>query len=330
MHSVKLILVEGMPGAGKSTLAQGVLRHLGANGIGARWWYEEDAAHPVYCFRNAEELRQVVADLGSGQHGRVIGAALARWREFAASAAAGDEVVVLDGCLFGYLTWSLFPFNVPEGGILAYVSEVASILNDVGACVVSLRPDGVAASWRRLFAARGEAWAQSAVARATKSPYGERRGLAGFEGLVAYWQAYQRLVDEAFARLPFAKIALGMAEQGSYLPAVLAFLGVTPGDEVVAPDDEVARFVGRYVRQEGGDERRVEITARDGVLSLAGVPELWPQNRLIPVAAGEFMVEAFPFRVMFGGGAPGRGTQMVIDGPELLGGVVGGLYVREG
>ncbi|MFN8536658.1 MAG: hypothetical protein U0232_04175 [Thermomicrobiales bacterium] len=330
MRAVKLLLVEGMPGAGKSTLAQGVLRQLGASGVAARWWYEEDAGHPVYCFRNAEELRQVVADLGSGQHGRVIAAALEQWRAFAASVAAGDEVVVLDGCLFGYLTWSLFPFDVPDGEILAYVAEVASILSGVDPCVVSIRTDDVAASWRRLFAARGEAWARSAVERVTKSPYGERRGLVGFEGLVAYWQAYQGLVDEVFARLSFAKLALGMDEQGSYLPAVLAFLGVTPGEAVVAPDDEVMRFAGRYMRREGDDERRVEVAVREGALSLVGVPELWPQNRLVPVAAGEFVVEAFPFRVRFGGGAPGRGTQMVIDGPDLLGGVVTGLYVKEG
>jgi hypothetical protein len=88
--------------------------------------------------------------------------------------------------------------------------------------------------------------------------------------------------------------------------------------------------VGSYVRREGGSELRAEVVLREGALSLAGLPELWPQNRLVPLAAGEFAVQSFPFRVMFGGGVPGRGTQMVIDGPELLGGVVAGLYVREG
>jgi thymidylate kinase len=46
----KLILFEGVPGSGKSTLAQTILRDLVRQGIPARWWYEEDADHPVYIF----------------------------------------------------------------------------------------------------------------------------------------------------------------------------------------------------------------------------------------------------------------------------------------
>jgi hypothetical protein len=331
MRPVKLILLEGMPGAGKSTLAQGVERELELAGVAARWWYEEELGHPVYCFRDLVGLRRVVADLGNGRHGRVIESALATWREFAASVAARDEIVVLDGCLFGYLTWSLFPFGVSEAEILDYVAGVAAILRAVEPCVVYIRPDDVAASWRRLFAARGEVWAESAVARATTSAYGERNGLVGFEGLVAYWQAYQRLVDETFARLPLTKLTLGMGEgQASFLPTVLEFLGIEPGSNAVALEGGLARYVGSYLRRDGVAAAGAQVALRDGTLSLAGVPELWPQNRLLPVGKGEFAVEAFPFRVKFADDAPGLGTQMAIEGPELLGGVVAGRYAREG
>jgi thymidylate kinase len=56
--ATKLILFEGVPGSGKSTLAQTILRRLGRQGIPVRWWYEEDANHPVYIFQNQQSLHR--------------------------------------------------------------------------------------------------------------------------------------------------------------------------------------------------------------------------------------------------------------------------------
>ncbi len=329
MRPAKLILVEGMPGAGKSTLAHALLRQFDANGIPARWWYEEDSQHPVYCFRDMPELRQVVADLASGQHRRVIDAALAQWRQFAADVSSGNEVVLLDGCLFGYLTWSLFPFNVPESEILDYVAQVAAILGATQPCILYIRSEDTVVGWWRLFAARGEDWATTAIERATLSPYGERHKLTGFDGLIAYWQAYQAIADEAFARLPFPNLALGTATgQARFLSSALDFLGLVPRTEPIAPPADLSRHVGIYVGLNDAAEVRAEVSLRDGELSLAGVPHLWPQNRLIPLSSGEFAVESFPFTVRFYTETPDKRSQMHIDGPQLLGGTVGGNFAK--
>src|SRR5262245_34773715 len=49
MLSTKLILIEGLPGAGKSATA----RHLGAllrqRGLICDWYLEEDESHPINC-----------------------------------------------------------------------------------------------------------------------------------------------------------------------------------------------------------------------------------------------------------------------------------------
>jgi thymidylate kinase len=75
----KLILFEGVPGSGKSTLAQTILRRLEHHGIPARWWYEEDANHPVYIFQDQQSLRRRLDQL-SGQYRAVIADALEQWR----------------------------------------------------------------------------------------------------------------------------------------------------------------------------------------------------------------------------------------------------------
>ena len=326
MRATKLLLVEGLPGAGKSTLAHALLRQLGMHGIAARWWYEEVVGHPVYCFRDLPELRRVVADLEAGEHERVIVAALARWRYFAATVAAGDEVVIVDGALLGYLTWSLFPFDVSEAVILAYVAEVVDILRIAEPTVIYLRHDDMAVSWQRLCERRGESWSRGAIERATHSPYGVRHGLAGFDGLVAYWTAYRAIADKASARLPFPKLVLGAnfgAWSGTIFQA-MGFWGLAMLAEPRASPIELAWYVGTYGHNELDSNGQAEVVLRDGWLYLAGVPQFWPQNRLLYLAMGEYAVESFPFVARFEDGG------MMLTGPPLLSGQPGGRWVRQG
>ena len=324
MRPTKLLLVEGIPGAGKSTLAHALLRQLHARGTAAHWWYEEVAGHPVYCFRDRAGLLHVVADLASGQHRRAIAAALVQWRRFAAEVAASDEIVLLDGCLFGYLTWSLFPFAVPADEILAYVAEVGAILADLRPHVVYLQQADVPASWRWLSERRGDRWTEGAIERATASAYGRLNDLTGFPGLIAFWQAYQRLADDAFVRLPFPKVRLQTAPsaRSQALPDALSLLGLSPFHEPCRPPADLVDYTGTYARHDAPSEPPAVVTLHDGDLRLDGVPQFWPQNRLILLPAGDFAVESFPHTIRF---AHGR---MSLVGPALLSGGIPELWLK--
>src|SRR5438093_740306 len=121
MRDARLILVEGIPGSGKSTLAQFVETQLAAVGIPITWWYEEQRGHPVYIFDDRASLQNVLADLNAHHFDQLVTAALAKWRQLAADLVQSERVVVLDGCLFGYLTWSLFAYDAPSDLIADYV-----------------------------------------------------------------------------------------------------------------------------------------------------------------------------------------------------------------
>ena len=59
----RLIMVEGVPGTGKSTTAQMVAAAQGAAGRPVRWHYEEEVGHPVFVYRDEAGLETVLADL---------------------------------------------------------------------------------------------------------------------------------------------------------------------------------------------------------------------------------------------------------------------------
>jgi thymidylate kinase len=206
-----LILVEGVPGAGKSSTARFPRDALAAEGRAVRWWYEEERGHPVYCFHDAATLAAVVADLNAGQHERVIAAALARWRRFAAETRTSDTVVILDGCLFGYLTWSLFPLAVPEAEIAAYVAAVERILAPCAPRLIYLRPSDLAATLAHVGRERGDGWLSRFTARATDNALDAAPAMPPREGMLAYWTAYRDLADRLFERSSLPRMAVAGA-----------------------------------------------------------------------------------------------------------------------
>src|SRR5262252_1913837 len=183
----RLILLEGMPGVGKSTAAQVLTRALQAEAIPARWWYEEQRAHPIFGFEAPTDVRVVVDELRRGQFEPVIVRALARWSAFVEFLQEHEPVAIVDGCLLGYLTWSLFWADAPRDLTVDYVRAATKCLEPVTPDVIYLRTGDVGACWADLRRRRGEAWTTATITRIVDgSPRCCRLGLAGFSGLVAY------------------------------------------------------------------------------------------------------------------------------------------------
>jgi hypothetical protein len=149
----------------------------------------------------------VVRRLDSGDYRAVVAAALAHWRRFAESTWRSEEVVLLDGCLYGYLTWSLFPLNVPIEVILGYVRQVEAIIRPLDPCLLYLHQTDVTGAQRTIYDQRGDDTERKFVQRATDNPYAKWVGLRGFDGTVAYWRNYKMLTDQAFAESRLTKLA---------------------------------------------------------------------------------------------------------------------------
>jgi thymidylate kinase len=324
VRETKLILIEGLPGSGKSTLAQYLTRCLKAAAVDVRWWYEEERDHPVYVFHDRESLRQTVATLEQGEYAAVVDAALARWRRFAGMVANQQSVVLIDSCLFGYLTWSLFPFGVPVREIEAYVAEVLRIIAPADPCLIYLYQDDVAASLRRICDRRGAATEQRLMEQSTQSRYGRSHQLSGFAGMVEYWSAYRRLTDSMFGSFSFPRVAIETTagDWPAYQRQALDFLGVRPREAPHSSRTALSRFTGSYDYALDGDAGSVDIALDETGLILKGMPEVWQDTPLRPLAADRFAIESLPFEVRFEPDAGGEIARFVVSGPELLGGLV--------
>ena len=147
--------------------------------------------------------------------------------------------------------------------------------------------------------------------RAVESPFGKHRGLSGFEGLVAYWQAWRALADAAFERVAMAKLAVDTTDGDwpAYDRAIGAFLGgpaMAPIPRL--PPSELESLAGTYV--DPTDGLTVRLAVEDGALVAYDLPGAFPRNPLVPAGDGRFQVEAWAFGVAFGDGT------MTVDAHE--------------
>lgn len=332
MQNTKLLLIEGIPGSGKSTLAQFLARTLTRQGTAYRWWYEEEKAHPLYVFHDLASLQETVQALNDGRYREVVEAALEKWRMFAAQLQSSETVGILDGCLFGYLTWSLFPLDIPVAEIQDYLAQVEQIIRPLQPCVIYLYQQDVGQALAKICERRGNGTQNRFIAQAVQSAYGKRRDLQGFAGMVTYWQDFRIAIEEALSALAIAKLTIenSSGDRAVYERAVLEFLHISDRKAekgAVISSSCLRRFSGIYFCEED-DQQACRVLLEDASLVVDGIPLVWPKTRLIPYSDNIFAVESLPFMVTFEEDASGNVSGMRITGPELLAGKVERLFVR--
>lgn len=320
MYSSKLILVEGIPGSGKSTTAQAISRRLTAYGVNHKWWYEEEKGHPVYMFHDQVSMTAVVRDLAQGNFRQLILQALEQWRKFARKLEQSDQVIVVDSCMFGYLTWSLFPAGASVDDIAAYAAEVDRILSPSQPSLIYFYQEDVAASLKHICDRRGGNTAERFIRQAADSKYGRQRELIGFEGMVQYWADFRALTDELFHKLSFHKISIETTEGswGSYWSSILQFLNWTDwtgGIEQSLINEQSSQYAGTY--SDGSTTCEVRLAGDQLFLDGGGI-SIWPNTRLLPLRPQVFDLESLPIQVTF---KPDSDC-LLITGPELFGGSV--------
>jgi len=213
----KLILVEGLPGAGKSTISEALAKHL-AN---VRHYTEEAPDHPVdldgvaVLSREEWEAEGLTDSMihDEGSYGRLVRYAgldeaqasrLAgkdayslpfashvelmkeRWARFARRAEQ-EETVYLFDCAFlqNPLTIGMIAQDVDEEIVTRYVEDVSRLIEPLDPVLFYIEESDVAESFRRVYAERPDGWRHGFVDYYTGQAYGIKRGLTGIEGTIA-------------------------------------------------------------------------------------------------------------------------------------------------
>jgi len=183
----RLILIEGMIGAGKSTMAERLAAMLTEGGGGVHAFHEFADNHPI---------RTPGVDLirtGARAPGSMYDPD--QWHAFADRCAQGTTVI-LESTVLQNSVMPLFVDDAPIAVVKKLFAELAGRIVPAAPLLVYLRPSDVAAAIRRVHAERGEPWSSRNYAFVSACPWARRRGLVGERAVVELYRAWEQLVDE--------------------------------------------------------------------------------------------------------------------------------------
>ena len=220
---MKLLLIEGPPGSGKTTTAELICLRLRSLGLDVRWYLEEAADHPVH-------PRSVVRVRRDPRFGLIC---LNQWHRFVKEVGSEETVHVMEGSAFQ----STVRFMIEEcqGGVAEYFSRFELIVESLSPALVYLRPDDAISNSRYICGVRGEGWTETVSCHG--SPFSTKHNLSGVEGMHIFWEKYSERCDALFETWTQTKTQVSFApgEYEHHVPNLWEFLkqlGVVDGSDV--------------------------------------------------------------------------------------------------
>ena len=285
MQDVKLIIVCGMSGVGKSTTAQNISYQYTMNNIKHEWYHEEMEDHPIR-WANGGEF--TVGDLNT-EAGMELNIAdtYMRWEALIKEMQAKGGVYVMEGCLYTNINRYFFSDNYPDDSypehkIIEYYDKIMEILKPANPHVVHLyRPD-VAENYKRAFKVRGKRWENIIT-----------DGLADCD--FAVYTAYQALARKIFADYQGKKLAVDTSNDSdwaSYYKEICEFLEIDFYDRQYLTVSNPEKYVGTFEYENGEEKESITVIYKDNILYCS--PEWFTHIKMNAIGEHEFELSAFP------------------------------------
>lgn len=293
MKDTKLIVITGISGSGKSTMAQRLAEQLEFNHVEHLWLHEEAADHPI----REGEFTASPRDTEEGIDINVRDM-YRRWTRLVREIAESRKAYVMEGCLYQNIIRYFLGAHYPLEKITAFYDRITGITAPLRPTIVLLHRCRVRDSFEEAFRVRGERW-RNLILDPKGEEYFEEHEYTGDESIYAMWEHYQRIADSMFARYPGNKIRLCTSDGRweSHLQRLTEYLGLQFTKQQALPLVNPGLYPGRYVLELDGHELVLDIKLADGAL-YCEVP-WWSNMKLIPLSDHRFGVQSFPITLTF-------------------------------
>jgi hypothetical protein len=180
-NQTKLVLIDGIPGSGKSTTAHLLAIQAARCGIPVQWLCEDQEPHPVNIW-NVDEPNTLARE------------SLQRWQTFTQQASQASTLTILESTLFQSTIRLLFEQNMPLLEIQRYFTDVTQTILPLQPVLIYFRHPDLVTTRHHIVQERGTTWQRSITWRLTHIPYSQQRGYRGYDGAIQFLRDYRACV----------------------------------------------------------------------------------------------------------------------------------------
>ena len=289
----RMILIDGMSGAGKSTTAQKLARQLAFHYIPHRWMHEEIAAHPI---RDGEFTMGDTKTLEGMEIN--VREMLKRWQNLTDTIVKSGQLYVIEGCFLQSIPRYFAGSTYTAEQTIDFCSRVSEILTNADTLFAYLRSPNAKATHEHVYPIRGQWWKDLILTPDEK--FFHITEFNDDETIYETLNLYREISDKVFTDYTGDKLMID-APVGSWQDhprKILEHIGLpyidVPSLDIKNPD----KFCGKYGAVIDGEISEIEIkydTTRKTLFAVG----FWPYMKLTPISYNAFETESFPIVFSF-------------------------------
>ncbi len=194
MGETKLILIEGMPGSGKTTTCQNIGKYFQGEGLACKWYPETDKNHPIDC--RHIKLKNLSRELPP------------LWRSFAEQILSQDFSAVVESRLWQNTALFMFMSEYPLTEIVEFHQLVCRELADLAPILIHLNQTDVGDAMKRLDQERDREILEKDIQFTSEYPWFQKRVLSNLAGWIEFFAEWQAVAEILFADFPYQKLSI--------------------------------------------------------------------------------------------------------------------------
>jgi predicted ATPase len=198
MINTNLILLEGLPGSGKTTISKKLFDRIHVKD--SRLVQEHTSPHPIAESGSTDiELWQVKT--------------LQNWERLAAEIDAQHRLYVMEFALFQNTIGELLLKDCTRQQIVRFCHSIANTIRDTAPVLVLYTADDPEAFLRETSVLRDKRWKERISSVIDDTPYGKTRSLTGFGGFVAFFNEYVSIANAIYGELAIDSLTIDVTER---------------------------------------------------------------------------------------------------------------------
>jgi len=281
MIETKLILIDGIPGAGKSITAQFIARQLEKNGIKTRIYNETDNNHPLDHNYDITDETEYLNEYLKRYH--------EIWHSFSKMIENDNCVYIIESFLYQKVLYSVFDHNFDRQILKEFSHMLLSTVRMHNPVIIYFYQANVASMMKLNYQRRGTAWKQWFTSLPINSLYCMKHDLSGEAGAIKFMDDFQNFEMELFNESTFRKIKIETSAQdwSNYQQNIANLLEISLVEENLF-DESFIRYCGNF--------NGIIIHINNNRLCMDG---FWTNLTLVPLKDNEFQIEGFPIVLKF-------------------------------
>jgi len=276
----KLILVEGLPGSGKSTTCQKLYRVLRNSGLAADYYHEFYQPHPIVGAddRNVDDW---------------VTRTLSKWKAFVQLRLEQCSIAILDAAAFQCTVGDLLEMGAERETMKAYALEVLELIRPLRPSLIYIYQQDVQAALKRVCEQRPTRWRKRVQTLLNDTVYGRNRALDGWDLYFDYNRTLRALCDELFQAYDVHRISLENSDGrwDDHFGKICRFVGVSAAPDTWDPNE----YCGEY--RESEENQRCQIALINGSLQVTGLFAI--VKGLLPKHDDVLFVQTWPDELTF-------------------------------